>query len=165
MKKFISVVISIIVAVSAMTMATVPALAAVSPQSTTHARVVSVEVNGSSTTDVSYSTDSTDPNKVSFTYTGKYDLEGWEFPGLVEGVDYDIVSQDGNTVTIVIYNENADVVANAIVSKNEEDTTKPGKTDDGPTSPDTGAMTAAGIAVAGAGVAILTALKKDKDAE
>lgn len=165
MKKFISVVISIIVAVSAMTMATVPALAAVSPQSTTHARVISLEVNGSASTDVTYLPDSSDPSKVTFKYTGKYELEGWEFPGFVEGVDYDIISQDGDSITIVVYDEEADIVANALVNKTEETTKKPGKTDDGPTSPDTGVVTAAGIAVAGAGVAILAALKKDKDAE
>ncbi len=164
MKKFISIVISVIMAVSAMTMATIPALAAQSPQSTTQSRVVSVEVNGSSSTEVTYSPDSNDPNNMTFTYTGTYDLEGWEFPGLVEGVDYDILSQEGNSITIVIYNEDANVIANALVSKSEEPT-KPTKPDNGPTSPDTGAMTAAGIAVAGAGVAILAALKKDKDAE
>lgn len=174
MKKFISIVLSMIMAVSVMTMATIPAFAAkqvVSPQSTTHNRVINGTVNGSTSSDVTYTPDSSDPNKVTFNYNGNGDLIGWEFPGLVEGVDYEVVSRDGDSITIRILNEDADVIANAVVEdKDGGDTTattkkKPGKTDNGSTSPKTGAMTAAGIAVAGAGFAILAALKKDEDAE
>lgn len=164
MKKFISVVISVLMAVSVMTMATVPAMAAQSPQSTTHARVISTEVNGTASTEVTYSPDATNPNKITLTYTGSSTVNGWEFPGLVEGVDYEILSESGNSITIIMLNEEVDVTANALVDE-EEETTKPNKKpDNGNTSPNTGAMTAAGIAVAGAGVAILAALKK-KDVE
>lgn len=168
MKKFISVVLSVIMAVSVMAIATVPAMAAVSPQSTTHSRVVSGSVNGSTSNDISYVVDANDPSKITFTYNGDGNLTGWEFPGLELGVDYEIVSEDGNTITILLLDEEIDVVANATVDLGEdttETTKKPGKTDNGGTSPNTGAMTAAGIAVAGAGVAILAALKKDEDAE
>lgn len=163
MKKFLSIVLSAIMAVSVMTIAAVPAMAYNSPESTTHSRVVGGEVNGSSSTDVTYSPDSLNPNKITFTYTGSGDLTGWEFPGLQVGVDYDIISEDGNTITIVLHNDNIDVTANAIVDG--EETTKKPNGDNGNKSPNTGAMTAAGVAVAGAGIAILAALKKDEDAE
>lgn len=167
MKKLISVVLSVIMAVSFMAVASIPAMAAQSPQSTTHARVIGGSVNGSSSNDITYIVDANDPNQITFTYNGKNQVSSWDFPGLELGVDYEIVSQDGNTITIRLLNDEIDVVANATVDfEGEEDTTKkPGKTDDGNTSPNTGAMTAAGIAVAGAGVAILAALKKDEDAE
>lgn len=166
MKKFISIVLSMIMAVSVATMATIPAMAAVSPQTTTHARVINGEVNGSSSSDVTYTPDSSDPNKLTFTYDGDLELDHWEFPGLTAGTDYEILSEDGNSITILILNDNADVLANAIV-KGAPTTkkAKPGKKDNGSTSPKTGAVTAAGIAVAGAGFAILAALKKDEDAE
>lgn len=165
MKKFMSVVLSLIMAVSVMAMATIPAMAANSPQSTTHNRVIKGEVNGSTSPDVIYSPDANDPSKIDITYTGEGDVDGWEFPGLTPGVDYDILSEDGNTITIILYNDTVDVIANALVSGLGEQDTKPNKQDNGSTSPNTGAMTAAGIAVAGAGVAILAALKKNEDAE
>lgn len=172
MKKFISVVLSMIMAVSVMAMATIPAMAAVSPQSTTHARVIGGSVNGSTSNDITYIADANDPNKITFTYNGDGNLTGWEFPGLELGVDYEIISEDGNTITILLLDKEIDVVANAIVdfgegdtTKPAEDTTKPAKPDKGETSPNTGAMTATGIAVAGAGIAILAALKKNEDAE
>lgn len=168
MKKFISVVLSVIMAVSVMAVAVVPAMAAVSPQSTTHSRVLGANVNGSTTNDVSYATDATDPNKITFTYNGDGTVTGWEFPGLVLGVDYEIITEADGSITVSVLNAGADIVANAIVDfgdEDEEETTKPKKQDKGETSPKTGAMTAAGIAVAGAGFAILSALKKNEDAE
>lgn len=165
MKKFISIVLSMIMAISVMTMASIPAMAAVSPQTTTSSKVINGQVNGSTSAEVTYTPDSNDPNKVTFSYNGTGDFDHWEFPGLTEGVDYEIISEDGNPITIKILNPDADIVANAIVKGESTTKKKPGKKDNGSTSPKTGAMTAAGIAVAGAGFAILAALKKDEDAE
>lgn len=164
MKKIMSIVLSMIMAVSVMAMATIPAMAANSPASTTHSRVVNGAVNGSSSSSVTYAPDTNDPNKVTFTYTGTGEFSNWEFPGMTVGVDYDVISEDGNSITVIIYTT-ADFVANAIVDEKEDTTKKPSKHDKGNKSPNTGAMAATGVAVAGAGMAILAALKKSEDAE
>lgn len=170
MKKIISIVISLVMVVSAFAVSAVPAMAktVISPsQTTTQKTTVIVQVNGSSTSDVSYERDPEDPNKITFTYNGDGELIGWEFPGMVEGTDYEIISEDGNSITILVSEDyDGDVIANAIVKLDEEKTTKkPGKVDGSSKSPKTGAMAATGLAVAGAGAAILAALKKKNDAE
>lgn len=170
MKKLISVILSIMMAVSMLAVTAVPAMAAVvSPESTTKQASIVVEVNGSTSNDVTYTKDPTDPNKITFTYDGDGALKNWDFPGLVEGVDYEIVSEDDNSITIVLLNDyTGEVRANAILEEASEATTKAGTTakkDKGSTSPNTGVVSATGVAVAGAGVAILAALKKKNDAE
>ena len=87
-----------------------------------------------------------------------------------EGKDYVVTSEEGNSITIELINGyDGKVVANALVdngsetTKGNKGTTK--KTDKKSTSPKTGAVSAAGIAVAGAGVAMLAALKKKSSDE
>lgn len=167
MKKIISLVLSLVMAISVGAMATIPAMAkdVVSPHSTTKAVDISTKVNGSTSKDITYNRDKDDENVITFTYNGKGNLTGWEFPGMKEGKDYVVTSEEGNSITIELINGyGGKVVANALVdngsetTKGNKGTTK--KTDKKSTSPKTGAVSAAGIAVAGAGVAMLAALKK-----
>lgn len=172
MKKIISLVLSLVMAISVGAMATIPAMAkdVVSPHSTTKAVDISTKVNGSTSKDITYNRDKNDENVITFTYNGKGNLTGWEFPGMKEGKDYVVTSEEGNSITIELINGyDGKVVANALVdngsetTKGNKETTK--KTDKKSTSPKTGAVSAAGIAVAGAGVAMLAALKKKSSDE
>ena len=165
MKKIISILLSVVMLVS-VSAAAVNVFATVESQETTKATSkVTVEVNGNTSKDVTYKTDPDDPAKITFTYDGNGSLEGWEFDGMVEGVDYEIVSTDGNSITIRLLNDyDGDITANAIVE--EEGTTKKSSEGSGKgKSPKTGAATATGLAAAGAGAAILLALRKREDAE
>lgn len=172
MKKIISLVLSLVMAISVGAMATIPAMAkdVVSPHSTTKAVDISTKVNGSTSKDITYNRDKNDENVITFTYNGNGNLTGWEFPGMKEGKDYVVTSEEGNSITIELINGyDGKVVANALVdngsetTKGNKETTK--KTDKKSTSPKTGAVSAAGIAVAGAGVAMLAALKKKSSDE
>lgn len=172
MKKIISLVLSLVMAISVGAMATIPAMAkdVVSPHSTTKAVDISTKVNGSTSKDLTFNKDKDDENVITFTYNGKGNLTGWEFPGMKEGKDYVVTSEEGNSITIELINGyDGKVVANALVdngsetTKGNKETTK--KTDKKSTSPKTGAVSAAGIAVAGAGVAMLAALKKKSSDE
>lgn len=172
MKKIISLVLSLVMAISVGAMATIPAMAkdVVSPHSTTKAVDISTKVNGSTSKDITYNRDKDDENVITFTYNGNGNLTGWEFPGMKEGKDYVVTSEEGNSITIELINGyDGKVVANALVdngsetTKGNKETTK--KTDKKSTSPKTGAVSAAGIAVAGAGVAMLAALKKKSSDE
>lgn len=172
MKKIISLVLSLVMAISVGAMATIPAMAkeVVSPHSTTKAIDISTKVNGSTSKDITFNRDKNDENVITFTYNGSGNLTGWEFPGMKEGKDYVVTSEEGNSITIELINGyDGKVVANALVdngsetTKGNKGTTK--KTDKKPTSPKTGAVSAAGIAVAGAGVAMLAALKKKSSDE
>lgn len=172
MKKIISLVLSLVMAISVGAMATIPAMAkdVVSPHSTTKAVDISTKVNGSTSKDITFNRDKDDENVITFTYNGNGNLTGWEFPGMKEGKDYVVTSEEGNSITIELINGyDGKVVANALVdngsetTKGNKETTK--KTDKKSTSPKTGAVSAAGIAVAGAGVAMLAALKKKSSDE
>lgn len=176
MKKFISVILSVIIAASVCSVAIIPAMAKTyaSPGDVTKPIKIVVEVNGSVSSDVVYEIDKDDPSVITFTYIGDGTIIGWEFPGMELGVDYEVVSEDEDHKSITIqliedsegdYVYDGDVTASAIV-KGAQKTTKADADDKdkNPTSPKTGAVSAAGIAVAGAGVAILAALKK-KDEE
>lgn len=173
MKKLLSIVLASMLAFSAVSMTTISAFAesatVASPEKTTIAVDKIGQVNGQNSDDVTYTVDPTDPTKITFTYTGDGTMNSWEFPGLTEGKDYVIISEDGNSITIQLLNNNASkVIANAIVDFDEEETptekttAKKSKSNE---SPDTGASVAAGIALAGAGAAVLVALKKKQDAE
>ena len=154
MKKVISVLLSLVMLVSVSALSVSAFAATVSSQQTTAAEnKKTVEVNGSTTKDVTYKEDPNDPATITFTYNGSGTLKDWEFEGLQEGVDYVIVSEDGNSITIQLLRD-VDIVANAIVKKGGS-----GK------SPNTGAATATGLVAAGAGAAILLALRKKEDAE
>ncbi len=161
MKKVISIILSLVMLISVSAVAVSASAAVLSPESTTKSNKINVEVNGNETTEVIYEKDPQDPTKITFTYTGDGELEGWEFPGMTEGEDYIIISEDDNSITIQLINDyDGDVTANAIV---KETTTKKKKSNDDRKSPKTGAATATAVAVAGAGVAVLAALRKKSE--
>ena len=163
MKKLISVLLSVVmlVSVSAVSMSAFAATVQ-SYEETTINNKITLEVNGKTATDITYERDPEDPNVITFTYTGDGELLGWEFPGMVEGTDYEILSEDGNSITIQVSPDyTGEIVANAIVKDANGKTTKKNGS---ATSPKTG-VGATGLAVAGAGAAILLALKKKDDAE
>lgn len=59
------------------------------------------------------------------TYNGDGKLTGWEFPLLEEGKDYEIISQEGNSITIKLINENHELpYINALVDFGETTTAK-----------------------------------------
>lgn len=182
MKKVLSVLLAVSMIVSVGVSSAVVAMAAptvASIESTTKRPAPIIgDVNGQTSTDVRYEIDPNDPNKITFTYEGDGELIGWEFlpDTLLEGKDYRIVSQQGNSITIELINGyNGDIIANAIVRYPEDEkTTKvPAETtkkttvkkNPGNKSPKTGVFTGAGLGVAAAGAAILVALKKKDDAE
>lgn len=173
MKKVLSVILSVIMAFSVFAVSATTAMAAVgSIESTSKKNNIIVEVNGQTTTDVVFEVDPNDPNKITFTYTGDGELIGWEF-NITEGQQYEVISEEGNSITILLINGyDGEVIARAIIKTNEggegEETTKKTvkpNSNKGDKSPKTGVAAASGLAVAGAGVAILTALKKKNDAE
>ena len=169
MKKILSVVLSLVMLLS-VSVATVNAFAAVgSIESTTTSIKVINEVNGQVNDDVIMEQDPTNPRKFTFTYTGDGELIGWEFPGMVKGTDYQILSEEGNAITILVSDAyKGEVIANAIVRYDEEEETTKKETtkkSEKSKSPKTGAAAAAGFVAMGAGAAILTALKKKEDAE
>lgn len=188
MKKLISMVLSLVMVLAAMAVCAVPAMAddVLSPTATiAHDKKPILSVNGSTNgTDITYTVDPNNPNKVTFEYNGDGTLVGWEDNltelGFVEGSDYEAVFNEDGTYTITFISEGAIdawnegiVSVNAIVVYDEDDTTASGdktttgKKDDSHKSPSTGAPTsaiAATVAVAGAGFAVLAATKK-RDAE
>ena len=175
MKKILSVVLSLVMLFSVGAIS-VNAFAAVgSVEETKGAIEIVTEVNGKPSDDITHATDPDEPRKMTFTYKGDGELIGWEFPGMVEGTDYTIVSEDGNAITILVADAYAgEVIASAIVNEEEEEeeTTKKETTTKATTvksestkSPKTGAAASAGLLAMGAGAAILTALKKKEDAE
>ena len=180
MKKLLSVVLAVIMSVSVLAAAAIPALAVESPTATTAvSKGITTPVNGVvNTKDVRYSAASSNPYSVTFKYTGAGQLLGWEENmkalGFVKGVDYDYtaVENSDKTFTVTFISdkakaayENGDVIVNALVKF--DGTTKPVSTNDSQKSPGTGiaaSVIAGSIAVAGAGIAVLSATKK-KDAE
>lgn len=176
MKKLLSILLSVIMALSCGLATTSIAYAGTvkSPSQTETEIEIEITVNGGSTTDVDYEVDPDDPSKITFTYTGDGDFSGWNFYDkdgnlLVEGVDYEIVYDDGNgTITVIFADDITFARADADVIEEQEPTTEPEKPTEPnkkPDSPKTGAASAAGLAVAGAGAAILLALRKKSDAE
>ena len=165
MKKFLSIILSVIMVFSVGLASTSVAMAKTySSQETKKPgySTIKVEVNGKPSTDVTYDVDKSNSNKVSFKYNGDGELLGWEFPNMTEGKDYTIISEEGNTITILV-SEDGVVTANAIVKQAGSNSTKPNKNSK---SPKTGAVTATGLGLTGAGAALLLALKKkDEDAE
>ena len=151
MKKILSILLAAMLAFSALGATSMMAFAAsntvASPEHTTRDNDKIGQVNGKVSDDVDYQVDPTDPTKISFTYTGNGDFQDWQFPGMTEGKDYKVISVDGNTITIQLINGyEGDVI---------------GKSN----SPKTGATMATGLALAGAGAAVLAAMKKKQDAE
>lgn len=177
MKKLLSVLLATMMAFAAVTVTTISAFAADTSVASPETTVVTIEkigyVNGAPSKLVTYSADENDPTCITFTYTGTGRLIGWEFPELTEDKEYEVVSEEGNSITVQLINGyTGRVIANAIVEENgttgaseettaEETTAKKSESSE---SPATGSAAAAGIALAGAGAAVLIALRK-KDAE
>ena len=161
MKKIISVILSVLMAFSACTLTAFTATATVvSPGEETTVIEISTTVNNNVSTQITFERDSENPYKITFTYTGNGVLEGWSF--IPE--DVKVLSQKGNSVTILVDASVKKVIANAIVKDaTVPETTVPSQGES--TSPSTGAMAFTSIAVAGAGVAALAILKKKNDAE
>ena len=163
MKKILSILLAAMLAFSALGATSMMAFAAsntvASPEHTTRDNDKIGQVNGKVSDDVD--------TKISFTYTGNGDFQNWQFPGMTEGKDYKVISVDGNTITIQLINGyEGDVIGNAIVKFQGETTTKKApRKDKKSRSPKTGATMATGLALAGAGAAVLAAMKKKQDAE
>ncbi|MFR5875588.1 MAG: hypothetical protein ACLUFN_03775 [Eubacterium sp.] len=166
MKKLLSIVLSVIMIFAVSSLTTIAFAETVnSIESTTKASSTIGKVNGQTSNDVTYERDPENPNKITFTYVGEGDITGWEFPGMTEGVDYRIISQDGNSITIELLNGyDGDVIGDAQVDFDGEETTTKKSSTGKSKSPKTGAVAATGLAAAGVGVAILAAIKKN-DAE
>ena len=182
MKKFLSVLLAVVMSVSVMAIASISAFAVESPTATTAPdKEISFQVNGKDSTDVKYTFDDTEiPYHAEFEYVGPGRLVGWEDNmqalGFVLGVDYTRTVDANGKLKIDFLTEAAgeafiagDVVVNAIVEFDGAQTTAkvPVSSDSSSKSPSTGLATsviAGSIAVAGAGVAVLSAAKK-KDAE
>ncbi|MBR4240779.1 MAG: hypothetical protein IKR97_01005 [Eubacterium sp.] len=163
MKKITAILLSVLMLVS-VSAVSINAFAVVESQETTKtSSKITVEVNGTTSKDVTYKADPDDPAKITFKYNGNGTLEGWEFDGMVEGVDYQVVSEDGKSITIELLNGfDGDITANAIVKGGKKGS---GKGSGKGKSPKTGAAATTGLAAAGAGAAILLAMRKKEDAE
>lgn len=183
MKKFLSIVLAVIMSVSVMTIASISAFAVESPTATTAPKELELLVNGQNSTDIKYTFDDTElPYTATFEYVGPGKLVNpyWEDNmgalGFVLGVDYTRSVDANGKLTIKFLTEeagvafkNGEVVVNAVVQFDDQtSTTKvPVSSNGSSTSPNTGVATsviAASIAAAGAGIAVLSATKK-KDAE
>lgn len=183
MRKFISIALSAVMLISAGAVSAMPVMAAsvsspgsseVTTKPASETQPVIVTVNSNSSTETNYSKED---SKYKFSYTGDGEVIRWEFPNMVEGTDYKIISISADKKDVVIEltesGKQKQVTANAVVkgansSTDDGDTTdsdnKSDKTkkDNDSTSPATGAGLA-GVAMAGAGVAMLAVSKKKKD--
>lgn len=161
MKKFISIILSVMMVLSLGAISVMPVMAAtVSSEEPVNPGVVTGQVNGQNSNDVSFVVSPANPMEFTFTYGGNYEFLGWEFNGLETG-DYTVVSENGKTITIQLTASGAtkNFVANAKVNAPAPTPTPTPDKDDTSKSPSTG-VAMGGIAVAGAGVAMLAALKK-----
>mgnify|MGYP004456651651 FL=1 len=178
MKKFISIALSAVMLISAGAISAMPVMAAVSSpgssEVTTKPAVdtepVVITVNSGKSSDVTYTKED---YKYTFSYSGKGEVIDWEFPNMVEGVDFSVLSMsDDNTKIVIELTESGkqkQLVANAVVKNStaskedgEVDENDTASKDNSNTSPATGAAMA-GIAMAGTGVALLAISKKKKD--
>lgn len=167
MKKLISVLLSAVMMISVCGVSAIPAMAAFvgSIETTSKGILIEVTVDGEESIHGKYHTTDNSEEKgyeheIEFTYDGDDPLKYWEIPGLTEGEDYVIVSDDGNKIVIGIINEDVDyVLANAVTGN--EKVTASSKVNKNRKSPSTGAG-AFGVALsaAGAGAAVVCALKK-----
>lgn len=99
--------------------------------------------------------------EVEFNYTGTEPLKYWEVPGLIEGIDYVIVSQEGTAIKIGIIDSDIDYIwANAVTGDGPKKPTA--EKDNDRKSPNTGIGFAFALSVAGAG-ALAFAAKKRKN--
>ena len=165
MRKFISIALSAVMLISAGAISAMPVMAATvsspgSSEVTTKPAVdtepVVVTVNSGKSKKVGYTKDN-----------------DWEFPNMVEGVDFSVLSMSKDNSKIVIEltesGKQKQLVANAVVKDStaskedgEVDDSDAATKDNSNTSPATGAAMA-GIAMAGTGVAMLAVSRKKKD--
>lgn len=189
MKKILSIMLAAVMAVSALVVSALPVMAedVLSPTASTAVdKKPTLQVNGvTTTTDVTYAADPEDSNVITFTYIGDGDITGWETNlaelGFVEGEDYLITENEDGTLTITLISDeaiaawkNGDFVINTLVDFGEEEeatapssspaTTKPNTSAKSPSTGASTAVIAGTVAAAGAGIAVLAALKK-RDAE
>jgi len=83
-----------------------------------------------------------------------------------DDVDYEVDPTDPTKISFTYTGNADDVIGNAIVDfKGETTTKKAPRKDKKSRSPKTGATMATGLALAGAGAAVLAAMKKKQDAE
>lgn len=171
MKRAFSILFSLIIAICCIGLTTVSAVAAPyvgSVETTSKQFNADVTVNGKPSVDGKYEIIDTNQDveytvKVEFNYTGSEPLQYWEVPGLTEGTDYVIISNDGNTLVIGIINDDITYVkANAVTALDEADsTTVPATTNNDKKSPSTGVGTASAVAIASmAGAVSLLAVKR-----
>lgn len=170
MKKIISVMLSVVMMVCALSVTSVTAMAAFvgSIETTTKEFNADVTVNGSPSVDGKY--EIVDPTedveydvKVEFTYSGDEPLQYWEIPGLQEGVDYVIISNENNKLVVGIINDDVNYIkANAVTAIDDaKTTTVPATVNKSRKSPKTGAgFAAAAVGAATAGMAVACASKK-----
>lgn len=173
MKKLISIALSVIMLISVGAVSAIPAMAGVSSpgQSEVTTKPLSerepviITVNSNKSDEVSYTKDN---YKYTFVYSGDSEVTGWEFPGMIEDTDYYILSMSADKTKVVIEltesGINKQVKANALVKDAASESEEEEVTDDdnSGTSPATGAAMA-GIAIAGAGVAMLAVSKRKND--
>lgn len=167
MKKLISVLLSAVMMICACSLSALPVMAAYvgSIETTTKTILIEVTVDGEESVHGKYHTTDNPEEKgyeveIEFTYDGDAPLKYWEVPGLTEGEDYVIVSQEGNKIVIGIIDEDVDyILANAVTGDTKSSTSAKVNTDR--KSPNTGAGAfAVALSAAGAGASVLCALRK-----
>jgi hypothetical protein len=180
MKKLLSVIMAAVMTVSVLAISAMPVFATPSKSATTAvSKGPTLTVNGSAANnDIHYTADSNNSSSITFTYVGQGTLTGWEENlkdlGFVEGTDYAKAENTDGSLTVDFKTDatldafnNGDVIINALVTSATTTSTATTKKNDSSKSPSTGVATsviAGSIAVAGAGIAVLSATKK-RDAE
>lgn len=174
MKKFLSIVLSVMM-VLAVGFSTTVAMAATvvgSHETTAPAEDVvigGVKVNGKNSSKVTYKKDSSNHRIITFTYEGSGEVIGWDFYDengnkLEEPGDFTVLEEGDNFIKVEFAEDfHGQVFADVAVKGADEDSDADKDKDH--KSPGTGAMAVTGLAVAGAGVAVLSALKRKNDAE
>ena len=125
MKKFISIALSAVMLISAGAISAMPVMAAgvsspgsseVTTKPAVDTEPVVITVNSGKSSDVTYTKED---YKYTFSYSGKGEVIDWEFPNMVEGVDYSVLSMSDDNSKIVIEltesGKQKKLVANAVV--------------------------------------------------
>ena len=161
MKKFISIALSAVMLISAGAISAMPVMAAgvsspgsseVTTKPAVDTEPVIITVNSEKSSDVTYTKED---YKYTFSYSGKGEVIDWEFPNMVEGVDYSVLSMSDDNSKIVIEltesGKQKKLVANAVVKNStaskedgevDENDNDTANKDNSNTSPATGAAMA-----------------------
>ena len=111
MKKFISIALSAVMLISAGAISAMPVMAAgvsspgsseVTTKPAVDTEPVIITVNSEKSSDVTYTKED---YKYTFSYSGKGEVIDWEFPNMVEGVDYSVLSMSDDNSKIVFVND------------------------------------------------------------